>query len=195
MRTGARGKKCEGRAERRRQRKMTAVYNQKNIFVIVCLSFPSARSAFLSAAARTENGVLFCFFHFIRLGDKTLSKDETGTFESLIFSCIILASTWITVTAFRSPSFTPGRWLTIGGGRLYLNNYVYYLCGITTVSMRGQNLANGHKIRPCCFLDDVAFYPWEKSKPVWNVCLGWWNEGGSHAVLELDFKSNYHRWM
>lgn len=97
MRTGARGKKCEGRAERRRQRKMTAVYNQKNIFVIVCLSFPSVRSTFLSAAVKTENGVLFCLFHFIWLGDETLAKDKTGTFESPIFSCIILSLTWMNV--------------------------------------------------------------------------------------------------
>lgn len=64
---------------------MTAVYNQKNVFVIVCLSFQSVHSTFLPAAVKTENGLL-CFVCFIWLGDKTLSKDKTGTFQSLIFT-------------------------------------------------------------------------------------------------------------
>lgn len=34
---------------------MMAVYNQKNIFVIVWLSFPSVDSNFLSEAVRTGN--------------------------------------------------------------------------------------------------------------------------------------------
>lgn len=63
MRTGGRGKKCEGRAERKRQGKMMAVYNQKNIFVIVWLSFPSVDSNFLSEAVKTEN--VFFLFRFI----------------------------------------------------------------------------------------------------------------------------------
>lgn len=146
MRTGARGKKCEGRAERRRQRKMTAVYNQKNIFVIACLSSPSVRSTFLPAAVKTENGVLFCLFHFIWLGDKTLSKDKTGTFQSLIFSCIILNSSWISDCAASNDQlqiFLIYSWtMIIGGGRLYLQNYVYYFCDITTcVFLKSQWVA------------------------------------------------------
>lgn len=123
---------------------MTAVYNQRNIFVIVCLSFPSGRSTFLPAAVKTENGVLFCLFHFIWLGDKTLSKDKTGTFESVIFCRIILSSTWITVTVQLPMTIFRSR-----GRRLHLQNYVYYFCDITTcrfqVSMCGRNLANGNK--------------------------------------------------
>lgn len=44
---------------------MTPVYNQKNIFVIVCPSLPSAASTFLSAAVKTENGgvVFFVSLH------------------------------------------------------------------------------------------------------------------------------------
>lgn len=44
MRAGGRGKKCEGRAKRRRQRKMRAEYNPKNIFVIVWPFFPSIKT-------------------------------------------------------------------------------------------------------------------------------------------------------
>lgn len=55
---------------------MMAVYNQKNIFVIVWLSFPSVDSNFLSEAVRTEN-VFFCFGSSNRTSISELKK---GTF-------------------------------------------------------------------------------------------------------------------
>lgn len=53
---------------------MVVVYNQKNIFVIVWLSFPSVDSNFLSEAVRTEN-VFFCFGSSNRTSNSVLKKE------------------------------------------------------------------------------------------------------------------------
>lgn len=200
MRTGARGKKCEGRAERRRQRKMTAVYNQKNIFVIVCLSFPSVHWTFLPAAVKTENGVL-CFVCFTSSGGviKLWAKTKLELFKvlfSLVSFLIQLAASNGHIQIFLIYPQTMDDYCgrgTLSTKLCLLFLWHNFIC-LYKVLMRGQSPAKRNKEK-IYFLDDVVFCPWEKSKAVQIVCLGSFNIHGSNTVLEHVYESNYCRCM